>query len=295
MFANSNFRRQATQGAALRNPSGGGVSAGATSDQVNQETAALMREQYADYVDRFRPLEIQAINENLDDSVITEKVAEAKAGANKAWDASRGVSDRALSDYGVQLTADQQRTRNRLHKQSRSASVADTGNSVRVMETDRRFQRGDDLFQSGRLVEGTASNQYGAAAQLESVRNRAYDQAKAAANASRRNTYASLAGTAASAYFAYLAFLSDEKTKHKIKDVSDEQALKDVKAIDVKSYNYKPETGMDQERRVGGMRDDMPDYVQREDGMVDVQNSIGMLTSAVKALDKKVSAIQGGK
>ena len=259
----------------------------APSDQrLSGELAELSREQYEDYISRFRPLELEAIAENLNDSVIQEGVSEARSGANSAWDAARGVSDRALSDYGATLDPDQKRTRDRLYKQNRSASVADTTNTVRAMETDRRYQRGDDLMRTGRAVEGTAAGQYSAAAQMEAARGRANAQAQTAASAAQANNNASLLGMG----LGMLAFFSDEELKHKISSVSDEQALKDVRAIDVKSYEYKPETGLDQKPKVGGMKDDMPDYVKREDGMVDVQNSIGMLTAAVRALDKKVEA-----
>lgn len=258
---------------------------------VNDQMAALSREQYQDYIERFRPMEIEAIRENMDDSVITDAVGEARADANKAWDASSGVTDRALSDYGVTLDPDQMASRDRQTKQNRSASVADAQNTTRVMETDRRYQRGDDLFRTGRQVEGTATSQYGAAAQLEAARGRANADARTQASQAGANSRAGLAGTALGA-LGMFAFLSDEDLKHNIKDVSDKDALEDVKAIDVKTYNYKEETGLPQDTKIGGMRDDMPDYVKREGGAVDVQNSIGMMTSAIKALDQKISAIE---
>lgn len=79
------------------------------------------------------------------------------------------------------------------------------------------------------------------------------------------------------------SMFSDPEMKEGIEPVSDGEMLAAVKRIPVKKWRYKG----DEAQHIGGMADTMPEVVS--DGKkVDVISYLGMLTSAVRALDKKV-------
>ncbi len=152
------------------------------SDQVvNNEYAEITREMYDDYVSRYRPIEEQAVAENLDGSLIDDRLDEVRSNSNAAWAASRGATSRRLSDYGVTLDADQAATRERLGRQDQSASRSSALNEARRREEDRQIQVGNSLMQHGRGVQQVATGAYGQAANLE--------QNRAAANVQAQNAY----------------------------------------------------------------------------------------------------------
>ncbi|MDH5666538.1 MAG: hypothetical protein OEY86_00825 [Nitrospira sp.] len=75
---------------------------------------------------------------------------------------------------------------------------------------------------------------------------------------------------------------SDPAMKEDVEPISDGEMLAAVRGIPVKKWRYKGEA----ESHIGGMADTMPEIVS--DGRkVDVISYLGMLTSAVRALDKK--------
>jgi hypothetical protein len=79
------------------------------------------------------------------------------------------------------------------------------------------------------------------------------------------------------------SMFSDPEMKEDIEPVSDGEMLAAVKRIPIKRWKYKGE----ETEHIGGMADTMPEVVS--DGRtVDVISYLGMLTSAVRALDRKV-------
>lgn len=79
------------------------------------------------------------------------------------------------------------------------------------------------------------------------------------------------------------SMFSDPAMKEDIEPVSDGEMLAAVKRIPVSKWRYKGE----ESQHIGGMADTMPAVVS--DGRkVDVISYLGMLTSAVRALDRKV-------
>lgn len=83
-----------------------------------------------------------------------------------------------------------------------------------------------------------------------------------------------------------MAFMSDPALKTDIEPVSDVEMLAAVKRIPVSRWRYKDDP--EKRKYIGGMADAMPEIVS--DGhQYNVISYLGMLTSAVRALDKKVS------
>lgn len=86
---------------------------------------------------------------------------------------------------------------------------------------------------------------------------------------------------------AGMFMMSDPETKKDVSDVSDAELLTAVARIPVKRWKYKDDPA--QREHLGGMADTMPEVVS--DGhVVDVISYIGMLTGAVRELNRKISA-----
>jgi len=98
--------------------------------------------------------------------------------------------------------------------------------------------------------------------------------------------YAS-AGIGAMGLLAGLAAFSDPELKTDIEDVSDAELLKAVEKIPVKKWRYKADP--EKTVMVGGMAPDMPREVSPTGKHYNVVSYLGMLTGAVRELNKKIS------
>ena len=86
---------------------------------------------------------------------------------------------------------------------------------------------------------------------------------------------------------AGMFMMSDPETKKDVSDVSDAALLSAVTKIPVKKWKYRDDP--EGREHIGGMADTMPEVVS--DGhVVDVISYIGMLTGAVRELNRKISA-----
>ena len=138
--------------------------------QIANEYEGISRALYDDYIQNFRGFEIDAVEDNLDNEAIQERTQRTRTDAFNAWESGRGVTARALSDYGVNLTADQKAAQERSYAQTRSASIDNTTNESRRIEEDRQITQGNALFNAGRIMANQALNSYGQAASLEAAR-----------------------------------------------------------------------------------------------------------------------------
>ncbi|MGE4074958.1 MAG: hypothetical protein AB7F22_05365 [Reyranella sp.] len=75
--------------------------------------AAMTRQQWANYVSTFVPLENQLIQYATDPNVVSNSMAEASRDVNASFDAQEGAFQRRMRGLGVTLDADQQQARQR--------------------------------------------------------------------------------------------------------------------------------------------------------------------------------------
>lgn len=87
--------------------------------------AALTRDQWANYVSTFVPIENQLIKYATDPNKPLENMAEASRDVNAAYDAQVGATERRLSGLGVSLSPDEQAAQQRSFGLSKS--LADVG------------------------------------------------------------------------------------------------------------------------------------------------------------------------
>ena len=99
---------------------GGG---GASGSSASQTYAALTRQQWANYVETFMPVENQLIKYATDTSLPGQEMAKASANVQSAFGAQEGATQRRLSGLGVSLSGDEQQAQTRA--QGLSKSLAD--------------------------------------------------------------------------------------------------------------------------------------------------------------------------
>lgn len=101
--------------------------------------AALTRDQWAQYVSTFVPIENQLIQYATDPATVTNAMTEASKDVNSAFDAQQGSTQRRLAGLGVTLDADQQKAQQRSYGLSRS--LADVGAQNTAGELTRQRQQ----------------------------------------------------------------------------------------------------------------------------------------------------------
>lgn len=115
-----------------------GVQTG-TKTYANDTFAALTRQQWADYVSTFVPIENQLIDYAMNPQTVTNAMAEASQDVNAAYSAQEGATQRRLRGLGVALDPDQQRAQQRSFGLSKS--LADVGAQNLAGELTRQRQQ----------------------------------------------------------------------------------------------------------------------------------------------------------
>ena len=87
--------------------------------------AALTRDQWANYVSTFVPIENQLIKYATDPAVATTAMAQASTNVNDSFNAQQGATARHLAGLGVTLTPEQQQAQQKSYGLSKS--LADVG------------------------------------------------------------------------------------------------------------------------------------------------------------------------
>jgi hypothetical protein len=114
--------------------SGGGTSPGTNNiygvnsgskTYASDTYAALTRDQWANYVSTFVPIENQLIKYATDPSVVTSAMSQASQNVSDAYTAQAGTTARRLGALGVTLSPEQQQAQTRSYGLSKS--LADVG------------------------------------------------------------------------------------------------------------------------------------------------------------------------
>ena len=119
----------------LKKIGGGG---GNDSTYASDLYASLTRDQWANYVDTFIPIENKLIKYATDPSVVSDAMASASTDVNKAFDAQQGVTQRRLSGLGVQLSPDEQAASTKAAGLDRSLVDVQSQNTARDLTKQRQ-------------------------------------------------------------------------------------------------------------------------------------------------------------
>lgn len=108
-------------------------------DYAAQTYAAMTRDQWANYVNTFVPLENQLIQYATDPTQVTKAMTNASADVNASFNQQEGATQRRLRGLGVTLDADQQAAQKRQFGLSRA--LADVGAQNTAGDLTRQRQQ----------------------------------------------------------------------------------------------------------------------------------------------------------
>lgn len=154
--------------------------------------AEISREQYSDYVNRFRPIEDKLITSIDNPELMQEGLSSVSKNAGTASDVMKESNAMRTGRYGG-MSAEQRKAAEDKIDLSLSAAEVGGRNAVRSNIIDRDITNLTSLVDAGSGLRGLANNSFASAAQMEANRN-ATNSGIAASNTAGRW---GLAGTAA--------------------------------------------------------------------------------------------------
>lgn len=257
-------------------------------DQVVQnELAALRREQFSDYVTRYQPLFDELAAESADPTLIREAGQRAAGQVDTAYDVSQGVTNRTLSRYNRQLNPAQRATHARVLAHSQGKARAHAANTATLTAADRQDALRSDVIGIGQGVRSEALGNLSSAAGMENQRamNNVNRQGQ-----DRANTWSMVGGLAGMGLSALM--LSTEKSKKQIKPADTKTHLGTVRGLSLKNYKYREGWGQPGGTRTGVIAEDAPDEITTPGkDMVHLGDTVFTLAGAIQELDKKVLSL----
>jgi hypothetical protein len=113
---------------------------------TSAKTAELLQEQFADWEKTFKPIELQALNQvSLNNSaVLPGALDEAKAGVDSAYSSIPGMLERQNRSLGIEPTAQQNKSTQRMMNVNQGLATAGAENSARsnVRQLDEQILMG---------------------------------------------------------------------------------------------------------------------------------------------------------
>ena len=260
-------------------------------ETANQDrAAALARWLEEDWFKRFQPWEQQMAGSLLNQNQkIADDVKAAQQQAQQSFEASQATAQRNLARYGGQMDADQAAV------QAKSKQLGAQGAQIGAMESARSgsINRYDQLMQSmvnvGRGVQAQGLKGIQQGVGLEANRNQ-YLAQNSQGNSGLFNVLGMGAGLVSSNMI-----LSDKNTKTNIRPASRKQALRDVEAVQLKQWDYRPglSGGREEQGHIGGMAQDMPDSMTTQDKrQVDLGDTTMTLIGATQELARRVKQLE---
>jgi hypothetical protein len=105
---------------------------------ANDKFAAVTRQQWADYMSTFVPIENQLIKYATDPNTVSDAMAGAHTDVNNAFDAQQGATQRRLQGLGVSLSPDEQQANTRATGLTRSLADVQGQNTARDLTVQRQ-------------------------------------------------------------------------------------------------------------------------------------------------------------
>lgn len=184
----------------------GVVSPAVAAGDPQAQLAAVSREQYADYVARYQPLEEELIEELLDPQAIRGGVRAAGKEAKQAFTNSRGIYFREAERSGLPLSHDQKQDFRHRFRLAKTAGVVDAKNRARGGYDDLRTATMQGLTQTGRGLASTATSNLRSAAGLATQRENINRQLEAQSDANFWSGVGTIGGlTIAAAMLCWVA------------------------------------------------------------------------------------------
>lgn len=100
--------------------------------------AQATRQQWANYVQTFVPIENSLIRYATDPTVVSNAMSDASQGVNNAFDAQQGATQRRLQGLGVSLSPDEQAAQTKSMGLTRSLADVQSQNTARDLTVQRQ-------------------------------------------------------------------------------------------------------------------------------------------------------------
>lgn len=184
------FRSRTAADVALRY---GVPSSGVHVDPNNPSGALgeLTRREIARYDQLVVPAQQELINSLYDTSIVDD----AKANAGEGFDAARARAERHRRRYGLRATGAAEQEAVRASQRQEALDYDSSVNEARIEQKTRNDNIRRDLIDVGRGIAANASSGLGAAADNQSYREAAADQARTQRRAQNQQTATALATT----------------------------------------------------------------------------------------------------
>jgi hypothetical protein len=105
---------------------------------ANDVFAAVTREQWANYVNTFVPIENKLIKYATDPTVVSDAMADASTGVHQAFAAQEGSTNRRLQGMGVSLSPEEQAAQTRSSGLREGLADVQAQNTARDLTTQRQ-------------------------------------------------------------------------------------------------------------------------------------------------------------
>ncbi len=115
-----------------------GKSGGPSGPSANDIFASVTRDQWANYVGTFVPIENQLIKYATDPNVVSNAMSDAGTGVDQAFAAQQGATQRRLQGLGVQLSPDEQAAQTRSSGLTQGLSKVQAENTARDLTVQRQ-------------------------------------------------------------------------------------------------------------------------------------------------------------
>ena len=162
-----------------------------------QAYADMTRQDYLDYVEKYREFELESIDKSKSDTSLIDQARE-DIGAAKTL--ASGTAERNASRYGVSLTPAQIQAQQRGLEQQSTLGGIQSINDARKNQNALNYKLQSQLINIGQGISNSAQAQLGSAAQDAQARQSAYDNAKAQ---SKANTFSTMGSLGALAILAF--------------------------------------------------------------------------------------------
>lgn len=159
-----------------------------------QTYATLMRQDYLDYVQKFRPFEEQVLQRAQTDTSLIDTARQDTANTSAL---AQQISQRQRERFGGAYSPAFQQAQNRTLDRAAVLGQADAMNNARIAQREQNNLLMADLLNIGQGINRASSSQLANAASLSSQRDQAYGQAKAQSQAQTISTIGQIATLAA--------------------------------------------------------------------------------------------------
>lgn len=270
-------------------------------NKLQQENAAIARDQYDDYVKRFEPFQNELNQLAMGDSGIREAGVEAGQMArsqNALMNREMGINRRRM---GVNLSPDQMKFLEKKRQLDGARSEVTATNQGVDTAAGRRDALRQQMMGINRGQANEALGEFASAAQMEGQAGAADLQRRTAKYQQNMQTASTLGGLGLA-----FAILSSKDAKKSVKKADRKKATDEVMGMDLKNYRYKPGMGPDGER-TGVIAEEAPDSITTPDkkavnlgdwtakNTAAIQDTRQLVTQAIQKVDRLAKRLGKGK